>query len=246
MRKTMKIPERLVWIGLAAIFLLFAARPALGQSLRTRGLAGFSLGGLFPTGAFNDHVSQEGYGLAGYYARRIGAGPLLVGVEFSYSEYGHSRRVEYLEGIPEVGVKVDTTNSISQGLLLLRLQPLRGRVTSFVEALAGVGYLWTESAIGGGDDDDGTLASETNFDDWTWTAGVGAGISFRLWKWSGTDADIAGRGAFLELKARYMAGGQAEYLKRGSIIVVGNEYSFTPERSATSTFTVQAGLTWLF
>jgi hypothetical protein len=242
----MKILERLAWIGLAATFLLFPAPPALGQSFQARNLGGFSLGGLFPTGAFNDHVSQEGYGLAGYYAKRIGAGPLLVGLEFTYSEYGHSRRVEYLEGIPEVGVNVDTTNSIAQSLLLLRLQPRSGRVMSFVEALAGVGYLWTESAIGDNDDDDVTSASETNFDDWTWTAGVGAGISFRLRKWQGSGADIAGRGAFLELKARYMAGGRAEYLKKGSIIVVGNEYSFTPERSATSAFTVQVGLSWFF
>jgi hypothetical protein len=240
----MKFLKRLAWIGLAATLLLFPAFPAFGQSYQARSQFGLSLGGLFPTGAFNHHVSQEGYGLATCYARRIGAGPLLVGAEFLYSEYGHTRRVEYLEGIPEVGVKVDTTNSIFQGLLLLRLQPRRGRVTSFIEALAGVSYLWTESAIGG--DDEGTLASETNFDDWAWAAGVGAGLSFRLKEQKVGGAVIEDRGVYLELKARYMAGGQAEYLKKGSIIVVGNEYSFTPERSATSFFSIQAGVSWVF
>ncbi len=204
------------------------------------------MGGLFPTGAFNDHVRQEGYGVACYYARRLGRSPFLVGGEINYSEYGHSRRVEYLEGIPEVGVDVDTTNSIVQGLLLLRLQPRTGRVLSFVEALAGVGYFWTETTIGDSEADEGPYSSETNLDDFAWTAGLGGGLSIRLSKPRASDLEFARGGAFLEIKARYMAGGRAEYLKKGSIIVDGNSYTFTPERSATSAVTVQIGFSWFF
>lgn len=242
----MRSPARIGAIVLTVGLLVWFAVPAAGQSLLPRKLGGISLGGLFPTGAFNQHVSQEGYGVAAYYAHRLGPSPFLLGGEISYFEYGHAHRVEYLQGIPEVGVDVDTSNSIAQGLLTLRFQPRRGRIVSFAEALAGLSYIWTESTIGNNAPDNWPIASETNFDDVTWTAGVGAGLSFRLRKPRGSAPEFARSGAFLELKVRYMAGGQAQYLKKGSIVVVGNAYTFTPERSATSFVTVQLGLSWFY
>jgi len=231
---------------LAAALLILTAVPALGQSLSLRNLVGLAGGGLFPAGAFNDHVTQEALGAALYYARRAGRSPFLLGIEFSYSDYGHAKRIEYLEGIPDVGVDVNTYNSIVQGLLLLRLQPRSGRVLTYVEALAGASYLWTQTTIGDYDDDDDYLASETNFDDWTWAAGAGAGLSVRVDKGRIEPSGQWHPRTFLEIKVRYMAGGQASYLKKGSIVVEGDGYSFTPERSATSFFTAQVGVSFLF
>lgn len=243
----MKNIARFGTVVLAVGFLAAFALPALGQSLFSRGFCGLSLGGLFPTGEFNQHVPQEGYGAAAYYTWRLGRSPLLVGVEAAYSEYGHAHRVEYLEGIPEAGVDVDTSNSIAQGLLLLRLQPRSGRIVTFVEGLAGMSYLWTETTIGDPDDEGSYSASETNLYDFTWTAGVGAGVSFRLKApGGGSDPELSRAGGFLELKVRYMAGGWAEYLKKGSIVVDGNGYTYTPERSTTNVITVQVGFSWFF
>jgi hypothetical protein len=240
----MRHPGRIGRIVLAAGLLAGPALPAFSQAVLPRYLLSVAVGGLFPTGAFNEHVGQEGYGCMASFARRLWHSPLLAGCEFDFSEYGHSRRYEYLEGIPDVGVPVNTTNSLGQLLLLLRLQPRSGRLTTFVEALAGCSYFSTETTIGNSGVDDEPMASETNFDDATWTAGLGAGLSFQIWKQS--IPEYSHRGTFLELKVRYMAGGKAEYLKKGSIVVVGNEYTLTPERSATSFLTVQAGITWFF
>jgi hypothetical protein len=240
----MRRKGRIARIVLAAGLLAWPVLSARGQTVLPRKVCSLSIGGLFPTGAFNEHVGRPGFGLAFSFAWRLWNSPLFAGAEIDYAEYGHSRRYEYLEGIPDVGVPVDTTNSISHGFFLLRLQPRGGRIMSFVEALAGFTYLWTETSIGNHDVGDPAMASETNFDDDTWAAGVGAGLSFQIS--APADPKFARRGAFIELKARYMAGGRAEYLKKGSIVITGNEYSFTPERSATSFLAVQAGLTWFF
>jgi hypothetical protein len=237
---------KVVRIVLLAGLLFLPASLSFGQSDLPRGLYGLSCGGLFPAGGFNDHVSQNGFGLDFYYGRRIGQAPLFVGLEISVSFYGHVRRQEYLEGIPEVGVDVDTYNNIGQGLLFIRLQPRRGTVVTFIEGLAGISDLFTETTISGRGYESEEISSETNLEDFTVTAGAGAGLSVRLDKSRGRDPDRARRGGFLEFKVRYMAGGRADYLKKGSIVVEGNQFTFTPERSATSFVTAQVAFSWFF
>jgi hypothetical protein len=231
------------WIAcLAAALLFLPALPSFGQAPPFRNVSGVAAGGLFPTGPFNDHVSQEGLGVGGFYARRLGSSPLLVGADLSVADYGHTSWVAYLLGVPEVDV--DTKNSIVQGLVLLRIQPRTGRVTTFVEGLAGISYLYTATAVG--TLDDGSTDWETNHDDWTWTAGAGAGLSILLGKsWAADSGKRPGR-TFFELKVRYLAGGQADYLKKGSLVFDGNGYVPTPERSATSVITVQVGISRVF
>jgi hypothetical protein len=231
---------------LLAGLLLFPALLSFGQSGLPRRTFGLAIGGLFPAGAFNDHVSQEGFGLGFYYGWRLRQTPVFMGFELSVSLYGHARRTEYLDGIPEVPLDVVTENNIGQGFLFVRLQPRGGRVMTFVEGLAGISYLWTDTTITGHENSDQEISSETNFDDGTWTAGAGAGLSVRLGKRSVQGSGPLQRGACLEFKVRYMAGGRANYLKKGSIVVAGNEFTFTPERSATSFVTAQAGLSWFF
>ncbi|HMA54382.1 MAG TPA: hypothetical protein VKT17_07955 [Acidobacteriota bacterium] len=229
-------------IILMAGLLFFPALPSSGQAPPFRNISGLTAGGLFPTGPFNDHVSQEGVGLGGFYARRLGSSPLLVGADLSFADYGHTSWVAYLLGVPEIGV--DTKNSIIQGLALLRIQPRTGRVKTFVEGLAGISYLYTATAVG--TLDDGSTDWETNHHDWTWTAGAGAGLSILLGKSWAADPGESPRRTFFELKVRYLAGGQADYLKKGSLVFDGSDYVLTPDRSATSVITVQAGFSVVF
>lgn len=221
-------------IILLAGLLFFPALSSFGQEPPFRNIAGVTAGGLFPTGPFNDHVSQEGVGLGGFYARRLGSSPLLVGADLSYADYGHTSWIAYLLGMPELDV--DTKNSIIQGLVLLRIQPRTGRVTTFVEGLAGFSNLYTATAVG--TLDDGSTDWETNSDDWTWTAGAGAGLSILIGKLPSAAPGERLSLTFVELKVRYLAGGQADYLKKGSYL--------TPERSATSVITVQVGISQVF
>jgi hypothetical protein len=242
----MKIRSAIKPTVLLAGLLFSVALPSFGQSGLPRHMYGLAFGGLFPVGDFNDHVSQDGFGVGLYYGWRLRHTPLFMGVEFSVSLYGHSRREEFLEGIPEVPLDVVTENNIGQSFLFVRLQPRSGRVTTFVEGLAGISYFWTDTTITGHGLSDNDISSNTNFDDGTWAAGGGAGLSVRLGRPRVQVSGRAQRGAFLEFKVRYLAGGWANYLKKGSIVVEGNEFSFTPERSATSFVTAQAGFSWFF
>ncbi len=216
-----------------AVALLAGAGLSFGQAPQFRNLIGVAAGGLFPAGAFNDHVRQEGVGAGFFYARRLGPSPLLAGVELSFFDYGHKSWVAYLLGLPEV--VGDTSNSIFQGLAVLRIQPRTGRVTTFVEGLAGFSDFFTATAVG--TDDEGETDWELDLDDWTWAAGVGAGMSILVGKRPPAASGEKLHRTFFEIKARYLAGGRADYLKKGS---------FTPERSATSVITVQAGLSFVF
>jgi hypothetical protein len=223
--------------------MLVPALAAFGQSGLARSMWGFSVGGLFPSGAFNDHVGRDGFGLDIYYGRRIRTAPLFVGFDLLLSYYGHVHRHE--QPVPEVRVDVDTFNNIAQGLFFVRLQPRSGRVVTYVQGMAGLSYLFTDTTISGHQFGDELYASDTNFDDLTVAAGAEAGLAIRLDK----RRDPAGPGSrkrlFLELKVRYTAGGRADYLRQGSLVVIGDEVTYTVERSATGFVTAQAALTWL-
>lgn len=227
-------------IALSAVLLLLTSLFSFGQSGLPRRVGGFSFGGLFPMGGFNERVEQNGLGLGLYYGWRARNAPVFYGLELSFDAYGHAVRNGSAYGLE---FDVETFNSIGQGLAFVRIQPRTGAVVTYLEALAGVSYLFTETSLVGADDTwDESLDSETNFDDVTVTAGVGAGVSVRLSRGAGG----FGRGTFLDFKVRYMAGGRAEYLKQGSSYPGEFDDSVLPERSATSFVTAQLGLSWFF
>jgi hypothetical protein len=146
-----------------------------------------------------------------------------------------------MENVPEVMLDVDTYNNIVQGLFFVRLQPRIGTVTPYFEGLAGVSYIYTDTTVSD-DDADEEVAYDVNFSDWTVTAGAGAGVMLRLHR-----RHAPGRGGtFLDFKVRYVAGGRAAYLRQGALIVEGDQVIYAFDRSGTSFFTVQTGLSWSF
>jgi len=231
-------------IATAVFFAVLLLRPvpSFGQPGRSpAGLRGFTLGGLFPSGAFDSHVGRDGGTAAIHLAKRSGLSSFFVGLELSFGYYGHVHRHAYMDNIPEVQLDVDTYNNIAQGLFFVRLQPRVGDVSPYVEGLAGVSYIFTDTTVSDDDAED-DVAYNINFDDWTVTAGAGAGVIVRLHKRRGG----GGGGTFLDFKVRYMAGGRATYLTQGGLVVEGDQVRYTVDRSGTSFVTVQAGLTWFF
>lgn len=231
-------------VAAAVLFagLLLRPVPSFGQPAHSPdGLRGFALGGLFPSGAFDSHVGRDGAVGALYLALRSGLSPIFAGFELSGSYYGHVHRHAHMDNIPEVQLDVHTYNNIIQGLFFLRLQPSVGDVSPYVEGLAGISYIFTDTTVSDGDAQD-DFAYDINFDDWTVAAGAGAGVVVRLRGRPGG----GGGGTFLDFKVRYMAGGRASYLSQGGLVVDGDRVSYNVDRSATNFFTVQAGLTWFF
>jgi hypothetical protein len=164
---------------LPAVLLFATVLPSFGGPGLPRRTWGLALGGLFPAGAFNDRVPQNGLGMGFFYGWRVGDAPVFAGLELSLHAYGRVSRPTSLVDYPGLMVDVETLNNIMQGLGVVRIQPRTGAVVTYVEVLAGISYLFTETTISGGYDYDDDLYSETNFDDVTVTAGAGGGLSIR-------------------------------------------------------------------
>ena len=62
--------------------------------------------------------------------------------DFAFATYGSDEHIESIsETIPELEVKVRTTNNITMPHLVLRAQPREGKVRPYADALVGFKYL---------------------------------------------------------------------------------------------------------
>jgi hypothetical protein len=136
-----------------------------------------------------------------------------VGVNIGYFIYGmESRREPFSLTIPDVFVNVDRTNNLVNFHLLFQVGFPTGSVRPYVEGLFGGSYLFTETNIKS-DNNFNEVASSVNFEDWAWSYGFGGGIGILV-----AGDPLTNIGAiYLDLKARYLFGSEAEYLKEGSV-----------------------------
>jgi hypothetical protein len=197
-----------------------------------------------PVGDFADQVSHPGFGIRALGAAQFGASPAQVGLDVSYMIYGFERRTEpFSTTIPDVRVRVETSNNIALSHFFLRFQPTVGRLQPYIEGLMGFAYLFTSTSIKDIGSDE-AVASSTNFDDFAGSYGAGAGADIRL----GSSTSESGRTTsyFLHLGVQYLLGGQAEYLKRGSIRRENGEVAYDVFRSRTDLILPQVGVTFRF
>jgi hypothetical protein len=194
-----------------------------------------------------------GYGVggsgAGYISDRI---PLAFGVSLGYLTYGSESREEpFSSTIPDVVVDVTTTNSILLGHLLVRLQGRQGMLRPYFEGMAGFSYLFTKTKITDVDNEDEDIASSTNLDDFVFSYGASAGVMVVLYEGV---ADVDGEGTdkggttepfalSLDLGISYLLGGEASYLKKGSIHRSGDRVAYDILRSETDLLVAHIGVT---
>jgi len=217
---------------------LLIARPAQAQTNFQGGL-NFIVG--FPQGEFKDNVDENGYGIAGEFLYSPSTSPLGIGVSLGFMNYGEeSRREEFSVYIPEVEVEVSTTNNIAMGHLLLRAQSKKGPIRPYLEGLVGFNYLFTETKIEDVDDEE-EIASSTNLDDGVFSYGGGGGVLLQLYSSKGKKAKIWR--LLFDLRVRYIVGGEAEYLKEGSIKRENGKVTFDKIQSKTDILTTHLGVT---
>ena len=194
---------------------------------------------VIPTGDFSKNVTNNGYGMGVQFLVGLGRMPLLLGGDFAFAVYGSDEHVESIsETIPELEVKVRTTNNISMPHLVLRAQPREGKVRPYADALVGFKYLSTDTTIlseSTGEE----LTSSKNLSDLVYSYGFGGGVQVRLA--SAGNGDIS-----LDGKVRYLRGGHAEYLKEGSVRRENGAVFFDVLTSRTDVVTVQIGITFRF
>jgi len=227
------------------LVLVFLLLTSLADSMeRFQATVSFNPG--FPVNEFRENVNKEGLGGSGDFMYKLKGSPFSVGVSFGLMVYGSESRQEWFSPeIPEVLVDVTTRNSILMCHLLLRLQSPQGKIRPYLDGLVGFNYLWTETGVYDRNGWGQRIACDVNFSDWTWSIGIGGGLMFPLYekkrgKKSGPFA------IFLDLGARYLKGGRAEYLKEGSIIQENGRMIYDVSESLTDLIVIRAGLSFAF
>ena len=194
---------------------------------------------IVPRGEFSENITNKGYGGGGQFLIRVGASPFLMGGDFGIVVYGsQSRREPISATIPNLALRVTTSNNIFLTHFVLRAQPRSGAVRPYVDGLIGLKYLFTRTSVSDLDDGE-TIASNTDLGDTTFSYGVGGGLQIPLTK--GRESRIV-----LDTGVRYLRGGRADYLRRGSIIVDNGSVFYDIFSSRTDVLSVQVGVMFRF
>jgi Outer membrane protein beta-barrel domain len=224
-------------IVILTLIIIISACKTSAQNFQ--GGANFIIG--FPQGQFKDKIDNNGYGIIANIGFAPQINPYMIGLEFAYMNYGSETRTEpFSTTIPDVFVDVNTTNNIVLGDLFLRLQPNRGFFQPYVEGLIGFSYLFTETKIENIGNANEEVASSTNFDDFAFNYGAGGGIAFVVYK-SGDNENIGLREVLIDVGVKYIEGGEAEYLRKGSIRRENGNVIYDVNKSKTSLLTLQIG-----
>lgn len=196
------------------------------------------LGGYFltvvPRGEFSENVTNNGYGAGLQGLVRIGSSPFLVGGDLGFVTYGSESRREQVSATIPIQVRVRTSNNILLPHFVLRAQPRSGFIRPYVDGLIGLKYLWTETSIADVDDDE-SIVSDTNLSDTSFSYGIGGGLQIPLTK--GRESRV-----MLDTGVRYLRGGRAEYLRKGSIREVNGSVVYDVFSSRTDVLAVQVGV----
>jgi len=242
-------------IALAVAAVVFTP-PAAAQtdapapSVTGEGSLRFTVG--VPAGEFRDNIDDLGFGGALFVGARFGASPVVLGADLGFLVYGRSTdTVPFSTTVgPRVQLDVVTTNSIVQPHLVLRLQPSDGLVRPFFEGLVGFKYLFTETDVRDDDrfGDDAQIASTTNFDDFAFSGGAGAGVDIRVYR-AEPGEDV--RTVSIHLGAQYLLGQEAEYLAEGNLEDTNGNGRLDPDelnirRSRTTLVQPQVGVSVQF
>lgn len=214
---------------------------------RMEGGAGLSLAR--PQGDFKENVdfAWGGGARAGWGFGEKSALVASIFADINYLNYGRERRIEpFSLTIPDVVVDVVTDNymlMVSPGISV-GLQ--KGPVRPYGEFFGGLTYIATTTKIENRHQPSEPIAQSTNFSDFTYNLGVGGGIKFLVWH-----KDIKGRAAelreaLIDIKLNYIKGGNAEYLKKGSIRRELGRISYDTILSKTDLFQLRAGMSFGF
>ncbi|MCP4685056.1 MAG: hypothetical protein GY867_06350 [bacterium] len=232
-----------------SILTLIAAIVAIAVSsgavqAQTNWSGGIHFNGGFPQGDMKDQIDNNAFGIGGQIFYSPKESPLAIGFDLSWMNYGNeSRREPFSTTIPDVTVNVETSNNIVQAFFVLRGQMPEGPIRLYGDALAGFNYLYTETQITDSDLFDENVASSTNQDDAAFAYGFGGGIMVPVYTRK-TDGEN-GKGpldVLIDGGVRYVAGGEAEYLKKGSIRRENTAVTFDTIKSKTNMMKLHLGV----
>jgi hypothetical protein len=204
----------------------------------------FALG--MPQGEFQTNVDRAGFGGSGFFVYRFKGSPFSAGVSLSVLVYGSETRAELLSfSIPEVQVDVTTRNYVLTSHFIFRVQPQEGGFRPYGEVLAGFHYLWTETGIYDQGWSNESIASSVDLNDLAWSFGAGCGVMMKVYE-TRKEGKRNPFALFVDLGARYLKGGKAEYLCGRSICQGNDRLIHDYGMSSTDLITARLGLSFVF
>ncbi len=230
--------------GLVLVLLTIVISSA-GVSAQYNFMGGLHFNGGYPQGDFKDQLDRNAYGAGAQFFYSPSRSPFAIGVELGVKNYGNEdRRERFSTTIPDVTVKVETSNNMVDGFLILRGQVPNGPIRPYVDGLVGFNYLFTETKISDASDGD-KVASSTNQDDAVFAYGAGGGVMVRVYDGGNSE----GKKPFqilLDAGVRYVIGGEAKYLKEGSIRREGGNVTYDLIESKTDMLRLHVGVVGRF
>ncbi len=211
-----------------------------------------TVGGSFvigiPKNEFKANTDKLGYGLEihGTFWEPNKQRPVTIGLNLGYLNYGRESQSRPLSHtIPDVRVDVNRNNSIANMHLLVQIAPFTGTWRPFLEVLGGGNYIFTTTEVKSERDwgNNENIAESTNFDDWSWSYGIGGGMLIKVWN----NPDEKGT-LYLNLKCRYLWSSESEYLTEGGIVInpANGAVDYYVNKSTTDLFTINIGVDYYF
>jgi opacity protein-like surface antigen len=234
---------RLLILWSMAIFTTVGVLSSMASAQDWQGGLNFQLG--FPTGEYRDQINTTAAGIAGDFLYSPYNSPFGIGVSLGWFQVGREEREEpFSTAIPDVTVDVKTEHGLAQFMILARVQPKRGPILPYADALIGLNYLYTKTTIENASNGE-EVASTTNSDDNTFAYGFGGGSLIRVYdgtnKAGGKPVKV-----YVDLNFRYTLGGEADYLKEGSIRRDSGVVTYDFTRSRTDISTAHLGVAVIF
>ncbi|MBW3569470.1 MAG: outer membrane beta-barrel protein [Gemmatimonadetes bacterium] len=203
----------------------------------TGGYAGGSFTIARPQGEFRDYV-DGGLGANLHYIHALDRdGWLAVRVDGGFAVYGYER--QRLPLSPTLGGRILVDLTTSNDIAWIGVGPQigvpDGTLKPYVNGYGGFSYLATTSSVEGiSYYDDANIFSTTNFDDWSFSYGGGAGVYIPVRR--------GRQPVSIDLGVRYHNNGRAEYLREGGIQDnADGTITLFPVRSDTDLLTFHIG-----
>lgn len=229
-------------LSLSAVLFVQPFTSDRGDAKAQHGEFGLNLQLGLPQGPFQKQLDEIGFGIQGMVGYHIPFTPVMFGIDLGFFSFSTDSRSEPLSpNIPDVRVIVENSYNMAQGHFLTRLSGQNYYFKPYMDVLVGFNYLYTQSSVRSGIGSQQDVFTDTNFDDFAFSYGIGAGIRFLVW-----DESSLGQGrTFVNAQVRYMVGSEAEYIQPGSISTANGSFDFDTSTSRTDLLSFQLGVSFM-
>lgn len=193
--------------------------------------AGFEVG--IPVGAFSDEWGREIVGFSANLATPLRLLPFDVGFDFAYGRMGRESEVVAVdeEFLTPTSGDLSVTSNVFGYHALVRFKPVAGKISPYIEGLAGLRQFTTKSELRV-DGLDGPVSTDRNANSFVGSAGWALGIHV-----------APSRSFYIEGRVERLNTGKVGYVDPSTIrIETSGEVSYETRATNTRTVNVHIGM----